>query len=419
MNLFLKSATLIDASNTSLHGKKRDILIKNGKIEKIASRLEAVSGYKEILLDNLHVSKGWFDSGVCFGEPGFEERETIANGLHVAAASGFADILLNPNTAPKPDSSSHIVFLKERASGQSCNLHPMGTMTARAKGEHLAELFDMQNAGAKAFYDFKTPITNANLLKIALLYAQNFNGLVCSYPMDNHIKGKGLVNEGEVSTKLGLKGIPALAEELQIARDLYILEYTGGQLHIPTVSTAGSVKLIAAAKKKGLNVSCSVALHHLCLTDDVLEEFDTDFKVQPPLRSPKDVKALIKGLENGTIDLVTSDHTPIDIEEKRIEFDNAAFGSIALENSFGVLNKIFGKEKAISLLTKGRKRFNIAEPELKEGALACLALFNPEGELTYDVAHSASTSKNSLYKNMPMHGKVYGSINNGRLVLNP
>ncbi|MFD2098718.1 dihydroorotase [Flagellimonas iocasae] len=414
MNILLKSAKIVCPENKDLHLKKRDILIKNGIIEKIATSIETPSNTKEVDFKNLHVSLGWFDSGVSFGEPGHEERETIANGLTVAIKSGFTDIVLYPNTYPVPDTSSDVVFLKERSLGKSTNLYPLGTLTKNAEGVDLAELFDMKNAGAVGFYDFKQQIVNPNLLKIALLYAQNFEGLVFSHPQDIHIKGKGIVHEGVVSTRLGLKGIPALAEELQIARDLFILEYTGGKLHIPTISTAESVKLIANAKKKGLDVSCSVAIHNLVFTDETLEDFDTNFKVSPPLRTRQDSKALVKGLKDGTIDFVTSDHIPIDVEGKRVEFDNAMDGSIGLETAFGSLNNILGMEETISLLTKGRERFGLETPAIKEGEKACLTLFDPDGEHIFGVEDILSTSENSMFLGAQLKGNVYGVINNNK-----
>ncbi|WP_420601348.1 dihydroorotase [Flagellimonas sp.] len=415
MNILLKSAKIVCSENKALHLKKRDILIKKGIIEKIASSVDLPSNTKLVNHKNLHVSLGWFDSGVSFGEPGFEERETIANGLHVASNSGFTDVVLNPNTNPLPDTSSDVVFLKDRAKGNSTNLHPLGSLTVNSEGKDLAELFDMKNAGAVAFYDFKKQISNPNLLKIALLYAQNFDGLVFSYPQDGQIQGKGIVHEGEVSTLMGLKGIPALAEELQISRDLFILEYTEGKLHIPTVSTANSVKLIAAAKKKGLNVSCSVAIHNLIFTDENLKGFDSNFKVSPPLRGKSDTKALIKGLKDGTVDFVTTDHLPIDIEEKRVEFDNAVDGTIGLESAFGSLNQIFGLEDTIALLTKGRERFGLESPIFKEGEKACLTLFDPSEEMTFTMDSILSTSKNSMFLESQLKGKVFGIINNDQI----
>ncbi len=417
MNILLKSAKIVCSENQGLHLKKRDILIKNGIIEKIAASIDVPSSTKLVDLKNLHVSLGWLDTSVSFGEPGYEERETISNGLSVASKSGFTDIILNPNTKPLPDSSSDIVFLKERSLGMATNLHPVGTLTKNGDGQDLAELFDMGNAGATAFYDFKQQLSNPNLLKIALLYAQNFDGLVMSFPQDEQIQGNGLVHEGPISTKLGLKGIPAMAEELQVARDLFILEYTGGKLHIPTLSTAGAVKLVANAKKKGLDVSCSAAIHNLVFTDDSLHGFDTNYKVSPPLRTKTDCTALLKGLKNGTIDYVTSDHIPIDIEEKRVEFDNAATGTIGLESAFGALNPVLGMEESVSLLTKGHDRFGLTKPVLQEKAKACLTLFDPGEAWTFGKEDILSTSKNSMFLGKEQKGKVYGVINNNLLIL--
>ncbi|TAI48687.1 dihydroorotase [Flagellimonas allohymeniacidonis] len=417
MNILIKSAKIVYPQDKGLHLKKKDIFIKNGIIDTISSSVDVPSPTKIIDIKNLHVSLGWMDSGVSFGEPGYEERETLANGLDVAAISGYTDIILNPNTNPLPDTSSDIVFVMEKAKGKTTDLHPLGTLTKNSEGKDLAELFDMGNAGAVGFYDFKKQISNPNLLKIALLYAQNFDGLVFSYPQDGNIKGKGVVNEGENSTVLGLKGIPALAEELQISRDLFILEYTGGKLHIPTISTKNSVKLVAAAKKKGLDVSCSVAIHNLMFTDDSLKDFNTNFKVVPPLRTKEDCKALIKGLKDGVIDYVTTDHTPIDIEEKRVEFDHALEGTIGFESAFGSLNRLFGLEDSIALLTKGRERFAIREPKIAPGATANLCLFNPNVDWVFGPEHIESTSKNSMFLETTLKGKVYGTINNNQIAL--
>ncbi|WP_282133347.1 dihydroorotase [Cellulophaga baltica] len=417
MNVLLKAAKIVDATNKEHHLEKRDILIKNGIISKIAPKIEAEKQTKIIALENLHVSIGWFDSSVSFGEPGHEERETIENGLFTAAKSGFTDVILNPTTNPLPDSSSDIVFLKNKANNKPTKLHPLGTLTVKSEGEVLAELFDMQNAGAVAFSDYKNPTKNSNLLKIALQYAQGFDALVYSFPLDIQIAGKGVVNEEVVATRLGLKGIPSLAEELQISRDLFILEYTGGKLHIPTISTANAVKLIATAKKKGLDVTCSVAIHNLVLTDEELEGFDTNFKVMPPLRTKKDARMLIKGVLDGVIDFVTSDHTPLDVEEKIIEFDNAAYGTIGLESAFGALNKIFEVATAIHILTKGRERYNIATPKLAEGEKANLTLFNPDAEKEFSKDDIYASCKNSAFIGQPILGHVYGIISEENILI--
>lgn len=417
MNVLIKSAKIIDASNKELHLQKRDISIIDGKIDRIALDIEPQAKTKVVALKNLHVSVGWFDSGVCFGEPGYEERETIANGLCCAAKSGYTDVVLNPSSHPVPDSSSDIVFLKNAARGQATNLYPLGTLTANGEGVHLAELYDMKNSGAVGFYDFKHSVQNPNLLKIALQYAQNFEGLVYSFPQDVQITGKGVVNEGNVSTALGLKGIPALAEELQIARDIFVLEYTGGKLHIPTISAAGSVKLVAEAKKKKLNISCSVSIHNLFFTDGSLEGFDSRYKVMPPLRTKADTKALLKGLQDGVIDFVTADHTPMNIEQKQVEFDHSAYGTIGLESAFGALNQLLGTEATIALLTKGRSHYGIETPAISEKTTACLTLFDPDQDYVFGESDILSLSQNSMFLGSSLKGKVYGVVNNGQILL--
>lgn len=418
MNILIKSATIIEPKN-SYNGKKRDILIKNGVISKIAPSIKKEKDVEEISLKNLHISTGWFDTSVSFGEPGYEERENIINGLKTAAKSGFTSVAVNPNTNPKIDNKSAVEFLKNKAINSATSLHPIGNLTKKAEGVDIAELFDMQNSGAVAFGDYNKPISNAKLMKIALLYAQNFNGLVLSFPQDNSIARDGLANEGENSTLLGLKGIPALAEELQIVRDLFLLEYTEGKLHIPTISTFKSVKLIADAKKKGLDVTCSVSSHHLVLTDDELHGFNANAKVSPPLRTNKDVKALLKGVSNGTIDMITSDHNPIDIEHKKVEFNNAKSGTIGLESLFGVLVDKIDLEILIQTLTTNpRNRFGIDTYTIKEGEMANITLFNPNYKYTFTEEEIISTSKNSAFLNKKLSGKVYGIYANKQLILN-
>ncbi|ADY30558.1 dihydroorotase [Cellulophaga lytica] len=415
MNILIKSAKIFDKSNKDIHLKTKDILVLNGVISKIADTITPEKNTSVISKKNLCISIGWLDTSVSFGEPGFEERETIANGLKTAAKGGFTDIILNTNTNPIPYTSSTIAFIKNKASQETTSLHPLGALTVNSETVDLAELYDMKNAGAVGFSDYKKATSNSNLLKIALQYAQNFNGLIYSFPLDTKIAGKGIVNEGDVSTSLGLKGIPALAEELQVARDLFILEYTGGKLHIPTISTAGSVKLISDAKKKGLDVSCSVALYNLLYTDSKLTEFDTTYKVLPPLRTKKDKTALINAVKNGTIDFVTTDHTPLDIEQKKIEFDNAAYGTIGLESSFGLLNTIFDTETTVEILTKGRERYGLQKPEIKEGKTACFTLFDEDTQHFISKNTSISTAKNCMFFEEKLKGQVFGILNKDRV----
>ena len=417
MNTIIRDAKIID-SESPFHNQTVDILIVDGSIKKIGTSLPNTENTTEVKLDNLHVSQGWFDSSVSLGEPGFEERETIANGLDVAARSGFTAIALQPNSYPIIDNQSQINFVKSKAYGYATQLFPIGALTKGSDGKDMTELFDMKNAGAVAFGDYNKSLDNANLLKIALQYVQDFDGLVIAFAEDSNIKGSGVANEGIVSTRLGLKGIPNLAEELQIARNFFLLEYTGGKLHIPTISTAKSVQLIKDAKAKGLNVTCSVAVHHLALTDSTLEGFDTRYKVSPPLRTEIDRKALLAGILDNTIDMITSDHNPIDIEHKKMEFDLAKNGTIGLESAFGALLTVLPLEKVIEKLTAGKATFGIESQTIAEGSKANITLFNPNGKSKFTKENILSKSKNSAFLGIEINGKAYGIYNQGKLVLN-
>lgn len=417
MNLIIRQAKIIDTKSPN-HNQTSDIQIENGIITKIGQNLPNPANFETLELENLHVSQGWFDSSVSLGEPGFEDRETISNGLNTAGRSGFTAIAMQPNSFPILDNQANISFVKSKSAGFATDLFPIGALTKNSEGSDLAELFDMKNSGAIAFGDYNKSLSNSNLLKIALQYAQDFDGLVIAYSQDANIKGSGVANEGIVSTRLGLKGIPALAEELQIARNLFILEYTGGKLHIPTISTAKSAQLIQEAKAKGLNVTCSVAVHNLVLTDEKLDGFDTRFKVTPPLRTDSDRKALIEAVKNGTIDMITSDHNPMDIEHKKMEFDMAKNGTIGLESAFGALLTVLPLEIVIEKLLAGKAIFNVVDPEIKEGNVANLSLFNPEGNWNFSKENILSKSKNSAFLGQEMKGKAYGVFNNKKLVLN-
>lgn len=414
MNLIIREAKIID-SKSPYNNQVVDIEIADGIIKKIGTKLKNPDTIEEVRLDNLHVSQGWFDSSVSLGEPGFEDRETILHGLDVAGKNGFTAIALQPNSFPIIDNQSQVNFVKSRANNLATELHPIGALTKNSEGKDLAELFDMKNAGAIAFGDYNKNLDNANLLKIALQYVQDFDGLVIAYSQDPNIKGSGVANEGIVSTRLGLKGIPTLAEELQIARNLFILEYTGGKLHIPTISTAKSVQLIKEAKAKGLQVTCSVAVHHLVLTDEKLDGFDTRFKVSPPLRTEADRKALIKGLKDGIIDMITSDHNPMDIEHKKMEFDLAKNGTIGLESAFGALMTVLPTELIVEKFTSGRGIFAIEYQTIEENKKADLTLFSTEGSWRFGKSDILSKSKNSAFIGTEMKGKVYGICNKGKL----
>lgn len=417
MNILLKLATVFDPKSTH-HNQTVDVLIENGLISKIGNNIFCPTNCDEINLENLTISNGWFDASVSFGEPGYEDRETIANGIEVAAKSGFTQIGLNSNCYPYTDSKSIVNFLKTKAVGTAVNIYPIGSLTKKSEGTEIAELYDMQQAGAIAFNDYKKGTKSANLIKIALQYTQSFGGLVMSYPNNCNIAGEGLVNEGINSTRLGLKGTPALAEELQVSRDLFLLEYTGGKLHIPTISTQKSVSLIKEAKAKGLNITCSVSADHLTITDDELASFDANYKIAPPLRTQQDVNALIEGLKDGTIDFITSDHDPIDIENKKLEFSHAIDGTIGLESLFVSLQDILGLDLLIEKITTAPQTiFGLSNSTIAEGEKANLSLFTTKGTKTFTEEDILSTSTNSAYIGKKATGKVYGTYNNGILTL--
>ncbi|MDI1317834.1 dihydroorotase [Flavobacterium sp.] len=417
MNLIIRKATIFDPKS-HFHNQIVDVKITNGIIEEIGISLLNIDTHEEFHHDGLHLSQGWFDTSVSLGEPGFEDRETIANGLEVAAKSGFTGIALQPNSYPIIDNQSQVHFVKQKAANSATELFPIGALTKGSEGKDMAELYDMKNAGAVAFGDYNKSLPNANLMKIALQYTQDFEGLVLAYSQDENIKGNGVANEGIVSTRLGLKGIPNLAEELIVARNLFLLEYTGGKLHIPTVSTAKSIELIKEAKTKGLKVTCSVAVHHLILTDEKLEGFDTRYKVTPPLRNDEDRKALIAAVLDDTIDCITSDHNPIDIENKKMEFDLAKNGTIGLESAFGVLNTVLPLDKIIEKLTFGKELLNIGNHIIALNNKASFTLFTTEQNWIFTKASILSKSKNSAFLGHRMKGKAIGIYNQGKLVIN-
>ena len=414
MSILIKSAKIIDASS-KFNGKTQDILIVNGKIKEIKNYIDNSKAKKIISFKDLHVSSGWLDTSVCFGEPGLEEREDLINGAQAAALSGFTDIVLNPETEPYLDTKADISYIKSRSKNLATNIHPLGCLTREAKSENLADLFEMFESGAVGFYDFKKPIFNSNLLKIALQYVQNFDGLVISFPFEKSLCDNGQMHEGQISTNYGLKGIPAISEEIMLNRDLKILEYTAGKIHIPCISTEESVKLIRDAKKKKLNVTCSVSINNLFFNDNKLKDFDTRFKVLPPLRSENHRKALIKGLKDGIIDFVSSDHTPIDIDKKKTDFVNSLFGATGLESLFGALNTLFDLNTSIDILTRMKNTFGIDKNSVDEGQTAILSLFNPNVEYEFSKENIISKSKNSCFIGSKLKGKALGIISNNSI----
>lgn len=405
MSILIKSAKIIDASS-KFNGKTKDIFINQGIIQEIADSIVKKSA-KEITLDNLHVSQGWLDTGVCFGEPGLEERETIENGSLTACLSGFTDIILNSNTLPVIDSKADVIYIKSKNKNNALKIHPLAALTIKSEGNEMAELREMFDSGAVGFYDYKMSVKNPNLLKIALQYVQHFDGLIMTFPFEKAICKDGQINEGEISTLYGLEGIPSISEEIIVERDLKILEYTGGKLFIPTISTSKSVELIKNAKRKGLEIITSVSINNLFFNEEKLVNFDTRFKVLPPIRSEEDRVILVNALSEGIIDFCTSDHSPIDIDNKKTDFKNSLFGATGLESIFGALNSLYKTEKVIEILTRKKSLFGIKNEVVDVGSKACMTLFNPKNKYIFTKNNVRSKSKNASFINSEIKGNIF------------
>ena len=357
MNLLIKSAKIID-TNSKFHNKIMDVFIKDGKIDKIARSIKAckeslANGSEiEFSANNLHLSPGWFDLHANFSEPGNEQKETLESGSRAAAKGGFTGVMIMPNTTPSLDNKGMIKYIQNATKGNIVDIFPAGNLTMKQEGNEIVEMHDMSKAGCLAFTDDKESIKRNEVLKIALLYAKDCNALIMNYPNENSIANNGYMHEGAISTKLGLRGIPAIAEEMMVDRDISICEYTESRFHLSYISTKGSAEKIKKAKTKGLNITADVALHNLFLTDESINNFDTRYKVMPPLRTKNDNRALIKALKEGTIDVITTDHSPQDEEHKRVEFDNAKNGIIGLESAFGLLGKHLVPDLGLSQIIK-------------------------------------------------------------------
>ena len=420
MKILIKKATILDASSKH-HKQTKDLLIENGVIIHISDSIEDTTA--EIFeAENLHISQGWTDLNARFGEPGHEYKEDLNSGMKAAAQGGFTHVALMPSTEPCIQRKSDVSYLVNQTSHNIVDIHPIGALTENRKGEQITEMYDMHLAGAIAFSDDKRSIANASLMKIAMLYAKNFGGLIMSFSAEEKTSQKGQMNEGLTSTSLGLKGMPALAEELQLARDLQLCEYTDARIHFSTITTAESVKLIREAKAKGLKVTADTSSYHLLLNDTELESFNSNLKVNPPLRSTKDIEALKRGLKDGTLDAICSDHYPQNIENKKCEFDIAAFGMINLETSFATANtalkEMLSTEEIVAKLTSIPKSIlGIDSQALEEGSLADITLFNPELQWTYNTKDIVSKSKNSALTGKSFTGKALAIVNNGQMVI--
>lgn len=412
MSFILGAVTICDPVSGH-HDRKADILIENGIIVQISDSIDHAE-IKRADLSGLQVSPGWFDMSVHFNDPGNEHKEGITNGLDLLMSSGFTGAGIVPNTEPVLQRKTDISYILSKSEAHVINLYPYGAVTVDCEGGDLTEMIDMYHSGAVAFTDGIKPIDNADIFLKTLLYLQRFDGLLLQRPQDRRLSLSGSMHEGKVSTTLGLKGMPAIAEVLIVQRDLRLLKYTGGKLHFSAVSTEESVALIREAKQQGLQVTCDVALHQLLLTEDHVGDYNTNMKVNPPLRSEKDRQALVSGVIDGTIEVITSHHIPHDEESKKMEFDLADFGMLGIQTFYPLIRRLSDQIPFETLLkcftTNPRRILGLSHFTIEEGHFANLTIFSDQQKWNYDLASNLSASANSPFLGERLQGKALGVV---------
>ena len=421
MKYLIRSAKIIDPSSRH-HLKQLDVLIENGIITSINKSIPA-NNAKVIESNQLHISKGWIDLKANFQDPGYEYKEDLNSGSKAAASGGFTNVCISPLSSPVIDSKTQVDYIINKTKNNLVDISPYACISKDLLGVELAELHDMYQSGAIAFTDDKKAIENPNLMLRALLYVQSFDGLIMSFPQTRAISEYGVMNEGEVSTVLGLNGIPELSENLMLIRDLHLAEYTNGRIHFSQISSSKSIELIKQAKKSGIRVTCDVASYTIALSDNELVEFDSRLKTNPPLRSKNTIKSLIKGIKDGVVDAICSDHTPEDIENKKKEFDHAAFGMInaqtAFSSTYTALIKHLDITSIIQLFTEGPASIlNTKLDSIEIGNKANITMFDPSEEFILAKEEIYSKSKNSPFINRKLQAKVIGVINRNQIFLN-
>jgi dihydroorotase len=414
MKILIQSAEILDPGSP-FHQKVKNVLIQDGMISAIGDR--NYSADKVVKADGMKLSAGWLDLGTFIGDPGLEYKEDLESGTRAAAAGGFSEIAVLPNTQPCVQTKNEISYLVRGNENRLVQVHPMASVTVNNKGEELTEMIDLHTAGAVAFTDGLKPLWHTDIFLKALQYLQKFGGVLIDHPEDYWLNLFGQMHEGINSTRLGLKGMPRIAEEIVISKNLELLQYAGGRLHFSRISTARSIELIRAAKRKH-QVTCDVAVYQPLLDDSMLSGFDTNLKVNPPVRERADNDSIIKGLRDGTIDVLCSAHLPQDEESKNLEFDKAEFGIISLQTfcaNLTTLSKSVDWDVLVEKVTSGpRAVLQLEDPRIEEDVSANLTLIDPNHKWMLNDETNFSKSKNSPWYGKELTGKAVAVFNNGK-----
>ncbi len=417
MTILLKQVTIADPQSKH-NGLTTDIFIENGVIVSIESN-SSKKADQTIDCKGSFVSGGWVDVFSNFCDPGFEFKETLQSGIAAAAAGGYTRVLVMGDTKPVTDNKAQVAYIYAAGNHSNVTLHPIGAITKKMEGQSLAEMYDMRASNAVAFSDGMHPVQSPGVFLKALQYVKAFDGVLIQIPIDKTIAANGLMHEGIVSTQMGLPGLPAVAEELMVKRDIDLLRYTNSKLHITGVSSATTVDLIRAAKKEGLAISCSVTPTHLFYCDEDMTTYNTNLKVIPPVRTKADRDALRAAVVDGTIDCIASHHAPQDWDHKVCEFEYAEFGNIGLQTTYAALEQTVPglKPAQISNLLSGNARqiFGLPDVSIEEGQAAELTIFNRTETTTLSSKNNKSKSSNSAFMDMPLNGSVVATIHNKQL----
>ena len=418
MSLLLNSVTVSDTTSKYFNSKVNILIDSKGYVKKISKNKISDKVKKVVDLEGLFISESWFDFNANFCDPGYEYKENLKSGVHVAINSGFLDVLITPNTNPIIQTKADVSYIQEKSLNNFCKIHPSAAISKNFNGKDLNDIIDLHNSGVKAFTNSYSCKESSEMIMNSLLYLNQIDNLLITKPKDRSFSD-GVVNNGYYSNTVGLKGIPRISESIAVERDLSILEYVGGKIHFSGISTKESVSIIRDAKTKKLNVTCDVPIHNLILDDSNVVSFDPNYKVDPPLRTKDDIDALIDGVNDGTIDIIASHHEPQDIDTKKCEFEKANFGVISLQTFFSNIVQLSRKIPLENLIktfsTNPKKILGVETYSVVEGSKASFTVFDPDGSWDYNENSNLSKSINSPWLNWSLKGKVKAVIKDNRI----